>query len=272
MTPSTTRLVFPVRALRQALGIAVVPSGAVLAVACDDGLEETALALALSDTSISFSDVTACGPAALTLTVTTGSDNVTTDVGTATAELTPGEVHVDFAGPLYGELIIASSSSPLICTGLGDPVTVHHSLAIALAIGPYALTCTDDGGFSASARVTVVAAARTPVALSFAAPTPSLVSLDVEAVGGQFFTPFVFVPGQATYALVATQATSQIVVSGLGEPSGAILAVNGDSRLPLTLAWSSASIDIVTVRAPGKPTGSPTRVLCSRAAPSSRFT
>ncbi len=230
-------------------------AGADLSVACQDGGNETARPIGGTLDRIEFSDVRACGPAALLLSVQvqTAAGAVTAFLGSATTTLTPGEVKVNFAGSLAGELALSSTDGETFsCTGAGNPIEVPATgIVVALPSGTYTLVCTGSLGDTSTSAITVTAAAQTSLSLpATAAGTPALKLFAIAPIGFNVSNGFLFNSNTIDYSQVVPLETSQLVVTALAQAATTVVSLNGavTTQSSTVLAFTGNALDItVTV-------------------------
>ncbi len=248
-TPAAVKITIDAHALQQALGFGNSVSGAALAIACADGTSQSATPIDVTSDPIAFSEVTPCGQAHLVLTARLSS--VTAFVGTADANLTPGDVPVDFSGPLYGELVLSASDGDYTCSINGTTVTASAvALTLPLPVGGYGLSCTSSSGAVQSFPESISPAQQAIVVVSTQAasqpasqpspppPDSTLNFLSISPIG------IAFQPDVTSYDVTLPLSTALITVSATPNAADATVTINGVDGTSSQVPFSDATIDI----------------------------
>ncbi len=248
-TPNQPHAQVAIRGIRQALSSFdnATLAGAALQVNCKNGQRDNATAIALADTIV-FSPVQACGDAELLLSVQVlnAGHAVTAFLGSASANLSVGEVHVDFSGSLAGDIAFSSSDGESFqCNANGQLFSVPATGAIVpLIAGSVTVDCTGSSGTNLSVPLNVIAGTQTPQTLPPQASN-ALIALSVTTPNFLSSNGIAFDSATQDYALVvATEATSLFVIATPASAT-ATLTINGAVGAPASIAFGTHTLDVV---------------------------
>ncbi len=252
-SPLAEKATVAVRGLRaaltsQALGDLVIADAA-LAVACDNGTFDQAHPLPGSLDPIFFTAVGACGAATLTLTVhaATAAGSVTAYVGKANAKLSPGEVSVTFAGPLYGEVEFTSiDGESFACSEAGVAIAVPAAGAVVpLPVGDHTLTCSGPVSGAFSLSFTISEGARGQASLPPNDPRDATLASLTASFGA--LQP-AFSASVTDYTLLLSSRRTDLLVTATASSPGASVSGTGPASLvnplvdqPVALVVTSAN-------------------------------